>query len=199
SPRPPRSPSTWNGPASTSPTNSSSDTAWTTPRSTATSRSSVRSPPTSTAAEPRGPAGRTVIGNPGGLRGVGACVDANVGRPPQLRGTMLGYRPKNSLYQTHYGRRDGAAPLRMDGREAILPWAGHVDRAGRPCRGRVDAGRRLVGRLQDGGHGPGRPGDQREQGRAGQADDGRRADHQGRAQGRRQDQGQLEDPGELHR
>jgi hypothetical protein len=27
-----------------------------------------------------------------------------------------------------------------------------VDRAGRPCRGRVDAGRRLVRRLQDGGH-----------------------------------------------
>src|SRR5690606_7273050 len=126
----------------------------TTPRSTATSRSSVRSRPTSTAAEPRGTGRRTRIGNPGGVRAVGACVDAIVSRPAQLRGTMLGYRPKNSLYHTHDGRRDGAAPLRMDGREAILPWAGHVDRAGRPCRGRVDAGRRFVRRLQDGGHGP---------------------------------------------
>ena len=48
-----RSPSTWSGSASTSRTSSSSGTAWTTPRSTATSRSSVRSRPTSTAADDR--------------------------------------------------------------------------------------------------------------------------------------------------
>ncbi|CAM5468720.1 ATP-dependent zinc metalloprotease FtsH [Streptomyces violaceorubidus] len=72
----------------------------------------------------------------------------------------------------------GAAPLRVDGREAIFWWGGHVDRAGRPCRGRVDAGRRLVRRLQDGGHWPGRPRDQRQQGRVGQADHRRRTDHQ---------------------
>ncbi len=87
----------------------------------------------------------------------------------------------------------------MDGREAILPWAGHVDRAGRPCRGRVDAGRRLVRRLQDSGHRPGRPGDQRQQGRAGQDHHRRRAGDQGSAQGRPKSRGQLEDPGELHR
>lgn len=51
SPTPRRSPSTWSGSASTSPTSSSSATASTTPRSTATSRSSVRSRPTCTAAD----------------------------------------------------------------------------------------------------------------------------------------------------